>query len=384
MFLFAAAHAAEPISFGPKGLSFSDAGGDNLLNLGFSFQPRLSLTFAGDPEASADEALVEPGFRIRRMLFTANGTAGRHVDYRFRVNVAPTLSLTDGDGKTQTVARPVLDDAQITLRFVDAVQPSLGQWKVPFTVSQAMGDGVLLFPDRSIVIDGFKYGDTKLEGWSWSRDAGAALLGNVGGKRLDYGIGVFNGDGQGVWPQDDGFLYAGRVQVAPLGEMKLDEVDLAHGPARLAIGASGSYNLHPAYDDAGEAVEAGTVLRAGGDLRFTAAGLSFQAEGLYGRSDAGEDADPVEAFGAYAQLGYALGPVAPGLRWSRFDPALDADADAVTQLEGVLNWYLPDPKDPKANLGHKAKLQLGWSSFLLEGADDPLAHQAVLSFIGGL
>ncbi len=374
------AFAADPasVSFGPKGLTVADASGANTFNLGLSFQPRLTATFSGDPDAADEDVVSDEGVRIRRMLLTANGSLVGRIDYRFRINAANTVSFPDADGKTQLASKPVLDDAQVVFRIAEPLQLSVGQWKAPFTLSQAMSDTTLLFPDRPIPIDGYKFGDVKLDGLGWSRDAGAALLGTVAEKRFEYAVGVFNGDGQNVWPGDGGLLYVGRVQAAPLGELKYDEVDLARGPARLGIGASASFNTHPTYDDAGAVGDPDTILRAGGDLRFAAAGLSIQGEAIYSVTHtAGNETD---GLGAYAQLGYCLPiGVAPGVRWSRLDPSLDGKGDAVTQLEGVVNWYLPDPSKSGTNLGHKAQLQLGWTTSLLEGASTPLAHQVQLA-----
>ncbi len=377
-----AALAADPTpgaSFGPRGFAISDASGANVLNLGLSFQPRLTATFSGDPDATDADAVADAGLRVRRMLFLANGTLAGRIDWRFRINAANSFAFTDADGKSQLGSKPILDDAQLVFRIAEPFQIAAGQWKVPFTLSQAMGDTSLLFPDRPLPIDGFKYGDIKLDGLGWSRDAGVAALGSAAEKRVEYAVGVFNGDGTNVWPGDDGQLIAGRVQVAPLGEFRYDEVDTGRGPLRLGIGASGSLNTHPLYNDSGAATDPQTILRASGELRLSVAGLSVQGEAIYGATSApGED--DLRSLGAYAQIGYCLPVgVAPGLRWARLDPSMDAEDDGVTQVEGVVNWYLPDPAKPDANLGHKAQLQLAWTTSLADGADDPLSHQIQLA-----
>ena len=343
---------------------------------GISIQPRLTGTRSGDPDASDEDTFSDTGLRLRRALLTANGSVGGVVQYRFRLNLAGGLAFTDADGKAQLSMRPALDDAQLTFALSEPLQLIIGQWKVPFSLSQAMSDTSLLLPDRPVVIDGFKYGDVEIDGFGWSRDAGVALAGNVAGKRLEYAVGVFNGDGTNVWPGDDAPLIAGRAQVAPLGEFKYDEVDLARGPLRIAVGASGSWNQHPTYGEDGAAGDPETILRLGGDLRAAVGGLSVQGEVISGTTSTA-DGD-TRSLGAYALAGYALPiGVAPGVRWSRLDPSAEDEDDALTQIEGVVNWYLPDTEG--GNLGHKAQLQLAWTTSLLQGADAPLSHQAQLA-----
>jgi Phosphate-selective porin O and P len=371
------AHAwAGEVHFGPKGLVVSE-GEVHELSLGLSFQPRLTTTLSGDPEATDEEARSDEGLRIRRMLLTAQGHVTEDIDFRFRVNFANQLTLTDGDGKSQQVLKPVLDDAQIVYKVARPLGVAFGQWKVPFSLSQAMSDTSLLFPDRPIALDGFRYGDLKVEGFSWGRDAGVAALTRLAEGKVELGGGAFQGDGANAWPGDEGLLYAGRLAVAPLGEMKLDEVDQQRGPARFALGLSAAHNSHPVYDDAGAAQDPDRQRRLGAELRLSARGLSVQAEGFTGRVEV-EGAEPVESLGAYAQVGYCLeGGLAPGLRWTQLDPAREAEGDRLTQWEGVLNWYLPNGEG--GTLGHKAQLQLAWTTTTLQEADHPLSHQIQLA-----
>lgn len=383
LLLLGSALAADPgaAGFGPKGFTVADASGDNTLNLGLSFQPRLTATLNGDPEAADADALSDAGLRVRRMLFTAGGTLAGRLDYRFRIDGARAFTFDDGAGKSQQATKPLLDDAQIALKVADPLRVAAGQWKVPFTLSQAMSDTTLLFPDRPLPLDGARYGDLKLSGFSWSRDAGVALLGDLAGKKVDYALGAFNGDGTNQWsPTDAAPLWVARVSVAPLGEFKLDEVDFARGGPKLAIGLGGTLERTPAFDEAGARDGQSQDLRAGADLRFAVAGLSLSGEALYGQLSPADGADPTRSLGAYAQLGYFLpAGLAPGLRWARLDPSLDAEGDGLTHLEAVLNAYLPDPAKEGATLGHKAQLQLAWTTALQDGLDHPLYHQLQLA-----
>ena len=76
--------------------------------------------------------------------------------------------------------------------------------------------------------------------------------------------------------------------------------------------------------------------------------------------------------------------LAPGLRWSRLDPSLDAEEDGLTTLEAVVNLFAPDPRAPGERLGHKAKLQLAWTTTLPDGLDHPVSHQGQVAAVLGL
>lgn len=383
LFLCTYALADDPgaVGFGPKGFSLADASGQDTLNLGLSFQPRLTLTLDGDADASEADRLSDAGLRIRRMLLSANGTLYGRLDYRFRIDAARALSFDDGDGKSQQASKPLLDDAQIALKLAKPLRISAGQWKVPFTLSQAMSDTALLFPDRPLPIDGARYGDVKLPGFSWSRDAGVALLGEAADRRLELAVGAFDGDGSNVWPPTDAApLWVARVAFAPLGEFKYDEVDFTRGAPKLAFGLGGTLERTPAWDEDGARDGASGDLRAGAELRFAARGLSLSGEALYGQLSPAQGGDPTRSLGAYAQVGYLLpGGLAPGLRWARLDPSLEGEDDGLTQIEGVLNAYLPDPGQKGVTLGHRAQLQLAWTTTLQDGLDHPLYHQAQLA-----
>lgn len=359
----------------------ADPDGHDRLTLGLSVQPRATVTLSGDPEAPETEAVSDAGLRIRRMLLTAGGTLYGRLDYRFRVDAARAFSFTDGDGARQQASRALLDDAQIALRLGDGLRLAAGQWKVPFTLSQSLSDTALLFPDRPLPLDGARYGDLELSGFSWSRDAGAALLGDLADQKVDLAIGAFNGDGANVWPPSDASpLLVARLAVSPLGAMKLDEVDSARGGPRLSVGLGGTLERTPVFDASGSRDGADQDWRAGVDLRFSVAGLSLSGEALFGQRSPADGADPTRRLGAYAQVGYHL-PVglAPGLRWARLDPSIEAEGDGLTHIEGVLNAYLPDPRDAGESLGHKAQLQLALTTALQDGLDHPLYHQVQLA-----
>ena len=71
------------------------------------------------------------------------------------------------------------------------------------------------------------------------------------------------------------------------------------------------------------------------------------------------------------------------MRWSRLDPSLDAEDDGLTQIEAVVSAFAPDPNKPGETLGHKAKIQVGWTTALQDGLDHPLYHQVQVATVLG-
>jgi Phosphate-selective porin O and P len=370
---------AGTVGFGPKGFAISDASGNNFVNFGLNLQPRMSATFNGDPEATDAELLSDTGFRIRRALFLMNGTLAGRVDYRFRFDAAKTVEVLDTGGKATAAAKAILDDAQVIFRIATPFEIAMGQWKVPFTASQVTSDFNMLFPERAMPVEGFKYGDVKVSGFGWSREAGVAVLGSMAEKKLDYQLGIFNGNGTNVWPPpDSGPLVVLRLHAAPLGELKYDEADMEHGKFRVALGTGAAVNFTPAYKDNGSKIGDTRDLRINTELRVAVSGFTMQSELIYGQIFAAEGDNPAPSLGTYAQIGYVIPVgVAPAFRWSRLDPSLEDDGDGLTQLEGAVSWYLPGAK--KTHLGHKVKLIGAWATTLMDEADHPVNHTAMLS-----
>ncbi len=369
------------VGYGPKGFTISDAGGNNFVNFGLNLQPRLTTTINGDPDASDAEVFSDTGLRLRRVLFNVGGTLVGRIDYRFRLDLAKVAFVVDTSGKEQTVDRGVLDDAQIIFRIATPFAVSVGQWKVPYTATQITSDHHLLFPERAMPVEGFKYRDLKITGFGRSRDAGVAVSGSMADKKLDYAAGVFNGNGTNVWPAADfGPMLLFRLNATPLGEMKYDDADLTRGKLRVGLGTGVTTNFNPVYDDQGAKVGDQQDFRLNTELRLAVRGLSLQSELLYGQVFEAEGEDPAPWLGAYAQVGYVI-PVglAPAIRWSRLDPSLEEDGDGVTQVEAALSWFLPGVQ--KVHMGHQAKLTAGWTTSLLDDADHPISHTAVLSSI---
>jgi hypothetical protein len=348
-------------------------------------QPRFIAQLSGDPDVTDADRFTGSGFRIRRALLLVEGSTGDVVDWRFRIDGAKALTFADPDGKTQLVARPVLDDAYADWHVAgDAFSLQAGQYKVPYSGQELTQDRGLAFVERSVPNEGVKYGavDTK-GGFTRSRDVGVMAHGIAGDHVLEYQAGVFSGDGVARFPRaDNGFLYAGRVVLTPMGEVKLDDGDLKHVDPRVLIGVSGNLNDVPAYDEAGARDGGVDDTRFGVEARYVGNGLTVGADGYYGLLGA-SGTDTITRTGASLQATYAItgAHLLPGVRAAFLDPDSATDGDSIVQVDAVLNGFMPDASTPEKtdDVGVNGKWTVDYALFL-GGDTGVLFHQATVGY----
>lgn len=372
-----------------KGVTLKDD--DRGLNASFDlfFQPRYTLQVSGDPDATDEDRLAGTGFRIRRLLFLSSGKITPRIDYTFRVNFAGTTEVTvldaAGESKSYAVASPTLDDARVNVKIADPFQVAVGRFKVPYSAHFLTGTYDVAFPEVSMVSDGWK--DMKLSGYAYGRDTGAAVWGTAAGKKVEYAVGVFSGDGGLSWPPKDlGYLTTARVAVNPMGEYKISDFDLKRTDFKVGIGVNGGLNSVPAFGDDGAASDTSRDGRAGADLRLGGKGLTVLLEGHVGMP-VGEASTAATSNGEVVQASYVIArtPFVPALRVARIDPDMDAKDDAVTTGEVALNYLLPMPHTKKtADLTPRRKLIVAYTTGMQEGAEDLLLHQVVVGAQAGL
>ncbi len=378
---------AGAVRFSSRGFTLQDSSGANLLNLHLNVQPRLILQGGGDPDAEGATLFTGSGFRVRRMQLGADGTVGRIVEFKFQIDTARVLNFTDGSGASQTAEGALLDDAMVNLRLADPFQIAVGQFKAPYSAQWLTSDRTLALPERALTDSGVKYGDVDTGGgFSIGRDVGVMLSGQAPRRLVEWQAGVFSGDGANKWPRtDNGFLYAARVAVNPLGEFKLDEADLKRDKPRLSLAGSVNLNDHPVYDADGERDGATDDLKIGAEARFATRGLLVTGEFYFGRKTDSSSADssPVSRQGFYLQAGYylAVAHLLPAVRISHLDPDTGGEDDAVTGIEAAVNVFLPDltTAEKGDDLGHAGKLQVAYGAVLAQGLDHPLYHSFTLA-----
>jgi phosphate-selective porin OprO/OprP len=132
-------------------------------------------------------------FDIRRSRLLLGGTVYRYFDYKFEYEF-------QGSGSRNLL------DAYVDARFVPWASLRLGQGKEPFGLEQVTKDKNLYFAERSM---GYYL--------TPQRDVGVMAHASLFQDRINYGIGLFNGDGldDSTGGDQDSPEYTGRLVLAP-------------------------------------------------------------------------------------------------------------------------------------------------------------------------
>ncbi|HVW05535.1 MAG TPA: porin [Vicinamibacterales bacterium] len=184
-----AAPAAQPVTAGwQDGFVIQSANGDNRLQLGVIVQADGRFT-TDDPAPFTDT------FTLRKARPTVQGRVAKYFDFR--------LTPEFGNGSATVL------DAYVDTRFSNAFRIRAGKDKTPVGLESLFGDPGLLFPERSLV-----------SGLIPNRDVGFQVQGDLGGGRLSYAGGVFNGVNDGSSSTTDvdtnnGKDLAGRLLYQP-------------------------------------------------------------------------------------------------------------------------------------------------------------------------
>lgn len=156
------------------------------------------------PGSEGDESIGS--FRIRRAKMKIDGWFyDKDLQYELQLNWADIAN--------------VLEDANLNFDITDGRKLLMlkgGQYKVPFGRQQLTSSGNQQFVDRSAVSDFFARG----------RDIGFQVWGNPMNGKIDWRLGIFNGNGRSVTFNGDGeYQYNGRITFQPWGDVKYSESD---------------------------------------------------------------------------------------------------------------------------------------------------------------
>jgi hypothetical protein len=255
----------------------------------------------------------------------------------------------DGDGMPDDVAAEdettpafLVEEASVRWEAHPMFAAKLGQMRIPFTIQQQISNTALMFPQRSDANEVFLSGT----------DLGAlATVTAKEGVVVAHG-GIFNGTGAPTGFGDErGILWAGRLDVSPLGEFAFEEGDPERGPLRVGLGAGVLYYPANLYDEGGYPGARIRDLRASGSFRLSARGFYLQAEVLRRQRTDSLSSRAQIATGAYAQASFtfAAGPVllAPlgRIGWAEEDSDFMPRETLWTELGLAL---YPHPADPEA------------------------------------
>lgn len=255
------------------------------LKMGGYFQP--AFVVQGNTEFNPDD---EDGFQFRNARLT--GTGRLPIDdllsssFTFNFDVATGVFLVrDVYGSLH------VDD--------DVVSLDVGQMKSPFLLTEMVSEAKLQFPTQALGLKKMGYG----------RDRGVRARGKLtpGGVYIGWFGALQNGEGATVTANSDSeFLYSGRLEVGPLGEVPLDEPDLDDSEFGFVLGGSAGYTSSTARKDLGLADIGAEEVRLEGDVRIRFHGLTLRGEYMQAQLDRQDAGVKFGRYGFYAQAGYVL------------------------------------------------------------------------------
>ena len=189
-------------------------------------QPRYTHEFPSDNitlPGTANPGDTKGSFRIRRAKLKLEGWFWVPPEVAPSPRIMPKLSyelqLNWSAAAANVGAQPanvgaILEDANIAWdpQGMGKFRIVFGQYKVPFGRQQMTSSGNQQFVDRSLVADEFERG----------RDIGVSVQGAVWSNKLEYRVGMFNGNGLNRPGNDnDKFQYNARLMWQPNGNQVL-------------------------------------------------------------------------------------------------------------------------------------------------------------------
>jgi hypothetical protein len=181
------------------------------LELSNRIQPRYTQEFPDDTiklPGTGSAGDTKGSFRIRRAKTKLEG-------WFWKQNLTYEVQLNWPD-VAGTNAAQFLEDANIAWDFTGKgkFRVVFGQFKAPYGRQELTSSGSQSFVDRALVSNFF----------SPARQTGVAVSGAIWSNRLEYRMGMFNGNGRTQTLNDnDKFLYAGRLMWQPNGNQVLGQ-----------------------------------------------------------------------------------------------------------------------------------------------------------------
>jgi hypothetical protein len=229
----------------------------------------------------------------------------------------------------------LLTDAYVHVAPIPQLQLRVGQFKKPFSALVLQSPSKLRIIERgpgvAYIAEELRYGD---------RDLGLQLSGViVEAAKLEYSVGVFNGNGPNIAERGNSKDVAARLQVRPIKEIE--------------IGA----NMSAKFITDPQERQPGHALAGGGDLRVGIEGFRFYTEGLVAQdhaayainADATAKDAPVSfvvlAIASYRhkfRAGRLRMAVEPAFKAELFDPDADVADDHLWVLTPGINGYFGD------------------------------------------
>jgi hypothetical protein len=226
-------------------------------------------------------------------------------------------------------------DVALRLTFMPELNVDLGQYKAPFSLEELIFKPDILFESRAQAVSAIAPG----------RQIGAGLSGSFFEERLEYDVGLFNGNGKSLDNDNGSFLYSGRVQFNNVGPVDFREEFVIQVGGNLAFSSDSAADLS-LMGGSPEAAEGLAEYRGdrflwGLDLHSSYQGFFVDAEFLKAELEpaVGVDGDKETAQGGYVQGGYQFlsGFVEGLLRYDSFDP-IDSERRNYLLIGANLNY----------------------------------------------
>lgn len=339
-------------------------------------QTRAGILFSGEPikhwmykvHLVIGSQILQPITQVETVDFDGDGA----ID-----NVATTSQPTPGlfVEELSIDYRPVdyhgRDPDPDNPRDVVALDIKFGQMRIPFTAQNRSQNSALMFPRRSTPNNVFLFGT----------DLGGLVKLGILDDTVDILGGIYNGTGLAVSEVNSrGALYAGRLDINPLGGFPFAEGDLGRGGFKFGVGGGLLYYPSKLFDDAGNDTRTrARDLRASASFRMQVKGFYLQGEFLRRQRTDSLSSLPLIATGAYGQTSFFF-PVYKNLGaspvgrfgWTTLDQSFDprvtyyGDAGAALYIGNsdrpdvlrVLLQYVGEVRVTEQEQAHGASLQV--------------------------
>ena len=307
------------------------------------------------PGVDADDSIGS--FRIRRAKTKFDG-------WFYDKDLTFELQLNWAD-----IANP-LEDANLNFDITNGSKLFMikgGQFKVPFGRQELTSSGNQQFVDRSAVSNLFARG----------RDIGVQIWGNPWNGKIDWRLGVFNGNGRSVTFNTDGdYQINGRLTFQPWGDVKYSESDFESVDKPLVAVAIQFETFRQAsvLTSTAPAVQR-DLDTVGYDAVLKYKGLFLYYEGFQRTTDDLIALTEAESNGWVFQGGYFIyqRKVEVAGRVERIDPNEDVDDDFLKEWGIAVNYFYNK---------HNLKLQGDYRKLENEGRDTEFDEYRVqLQFI---
>lgn len=243
---------------------FTLLGEDDAVKLGVWMQNDARIFFNNRPGTTQ--------FLVRRARIDLRGSLEGMFGFKL-------MGEFEGDNGTNAAN---LKEGWVEYNQFSAFRVRIGQYKEPYGLENLYGDLWTDFLERPIAENFIRP----------EQDLGLMFYGKLFGKRLEYGIGLFNGSGTNVAEVNDDKDVAGRLSVTPWagsGKKWLDKFtlggSLTYGKQTATLDGTGPTTAmgtrvlaFVSPTAGGDVTVSGNRLRAGGDLEWLVGPFSLKGE----------------------------------------------------------------------------------------------------------